>query len=117
MSLYYRTEFGGNSLQGGYLRIGPPQIRSLPIAQPELSTTAGRNLYRSIIARANEMIEVNRRIRETATPDERQRLERYLEFVDDETEELVMRAYGVEDADLFGEFNGPRPQLDVLRGT
>ena len=31
MSVYYRTEFGGNALNGGYLRIGPPQIKQLPI--------------------------------------------------------------------------------------
>ena len=31
MSYYYQYTFGGDSLQGGYLRIGPPQLRTLPI--------------------------------------------------------------------------------------
>ncbi|MEM9219222.1 MAG: DNA methyltransferase [Cyanobacteria bacterium P01_F01_bin.150] len=31
MSVYYRAEFGGNALNGGYLRIGPPQVKQLPI--------------------------------------------------------------------------------------
>ena len=34
---FYITQvFGGNSLQGGYLRIGPPQLRQLPM--PTLSS-------------------------------------------------------------------------------
>ena len=31
MKFYVTQVFGGNSLQGGYLRIGPPQLRQLPI--------------------------------------------------------------------------------------
>lgn len=31
LSFYYQTHFGGDRLQGGYLRIGPPQIRTLPL--------------------------------------------------------------------------------------
>ncbi|MEB3230899.1 MAG: N-6 DNA methylase [Leptolyngbyaceae bacterium] len=31
INLYYTTEFGGNALNGGYLRIGPPQLKTLPI--------------------------------------------------------------------------------------
>ncbi|NET10238.1 MAG: hypothetical protein F6K16_37170 [Symploca sp. SIO2B6] len=29
MSFYYRTEFSGNALSGGYLRVGPPQLKAL----------------------------------------------------------------------------------------
>jgi hypothetical protein len=32
ISFYFRGYFGGNSLQGGYLRVGAPQIRQMPIA-------------------------------------------------------------------------------------
>ncbi|MFM7423394.1 MAG: Eco57I restriction-modification methylase domain-containing protein [Elainella sp.] len=35
LSFYLLTRFGGNRLQGGYLRIGPPQLRQLPIAPPD----------------------------------------------------------------------------------
>jgi hypothetical protein len=36
MSYYYNTVYGGNKLAGGYLRIGPPQIKMLPV--PDLSS-------------------------------------------------------------------------------
>lgn len=32
LSFYVMTQFAGNRLQGGYLRIGPPQLRQIPIA-------------------------------------------------------------------------------------
>lgn len=34
MSVYYAVVFGGNRLQGGYLRVGAAQLRSLPIPFP-----------------------------------------------------------------------------------
>lgn len=34
LSFYYRCIYGGDSLQGGYLRVGVQQVRSLPIALP-----------------------------------------------------------------------------------
>lgn len=35
VSAIFKQQFGGNRLQGGYLRVGPPQLRSLPIPLPE----------------------------------------------------------------------------------
>jgi hypothetical protein len=34
LSVYLLTRFSGNRLKGGYLRIGPPQLRQLPIVVP-----------------------------------------------------------------------------------
>jgi hypothetical protein len=34
VSRYYAAVFGGNKLQGGYLRVGPPQLRMIPIPFP-----------------------------------------------------------------------------------
>ncbi len=36
-SFFYSSVFGGNKLQGGYLRIGPPQLRTVPIPALDLS--------------------------------------------------------------------------------
>jgi SAM-dependent methyltransferase len=35
MGWYYRAVFGGARLSGGYLTLGPPQIRQVPVAAPE----------------------------------------------------------------------------------
>lgn len=34
LSFYFITHFSGNRLQGGYFRVGPPQLRQLPIVIP-----------------------------------------------------------------------------------
>jgi hypothetical protein len=47
LSFYLLTRFGGNRLQGGYVRIGPPQLRQLPIAVPNLA--AGDTEYQQLI--------------------------------------------------------------------
>ncbi|MGB3615753.1 MAG: N-6 DNA methylase [Elainellaceae cyanobacterium] len=31
LTAYFQAMFGGNALQGGYLRVGPPQVRLLPL--------------------------------------------------------------------------------------
>lgn len=35
MGWYYRAVYGGDRLSGGYLRIGPPQIRQVPVVAPD----------------------------------------------------------------------------------
>ena len=36
MTFYYRTYYNSMTLQGGYLRIGAPQVKNLPICIPSL---------------------------------------------------------------------------------
>ena len=43
VSFFYSSVFGGNKLQGGYLRIGPPQLRSIPVPVTDVSETAKKS--------------------------------------------------------------------------
>ena len=45
VSFYFSAVFGGNRLAGGYLRIGPPQLRRLPIPVLDSSRREDRRLY------------------------------------------------------------------------
>ncbi|GAB4378592.1 MAG: hypothetical protein Kow00121_30870 [Elainellaceae cyanobacterium] len=49
MNYYFCCAFSGNQLRGGYLRVGPPQLRQLPICVPELSNDSDRYSYEQII--------------------------------------------------------------------
>ncbi len=49
LSVYFQSCFAGNCLHGGYLRIGAPQLRQLPIWIPNLSDTIDRQNYDQII--------------------------------------------------------------------
>jgi hypothetical protein len=50
LSFYLKTLFRGNQLQGGYLRIGPPQLRQLPIPIPDFSSDESCELYEALIS-------------------------------------------------------------------
>jgi hypothetical protein len=50
LSVYFNHWFAGNRLQGGYLRVGPPQLRQLPICIPDLADPSARQAYDQIIA-------------------------------------------------------------------
>lgn len=49
LSFYFSHAFNGNQLQGGYFRVGPPQLRSLPISIPERNSAADRRDYTQMI--------------------------------------------------------------------
>lgn len=51
LSFYYRTVFAGDSLNGGYLRVGVQQLRSLPI--PPLHPSLTPNLLQLVNQRLN----------------------------------------------------------------
>ncbi|MEZ4438086.1 MAG: N-6 DNA methylase [Polyangiaceae bacterium] len=42
----YRARFGGLAMSGGYLRVGPPELRALPFPLPAPTSEAGRALQR-----------------------------------------------------------------------
>lgn len=55
MSFYFTRSFSGNGLQGGYLRVGAPQLRQLPIAVPDLAIASQRQAYEQIIEGVQQM--------------------------------------------------------------
>ena len=42
IDFFYRTVYGGNALSGGYLRIGPPQLKEIPIRCLNLDNSSDR---------------------------------------------------------------------------
>lgn len=56
LSFYFRHCYAGNQLQGGYIRIGPPQIRQLPIYWPNLQCSQERERYEALIELVKEML-------------------------------------------------------------
>jgi len=99
MGFYYRTVFGGNALQGGYLRIGPPQIRSLPFPQVDLAKAADRGLYEAVIASAKEAAKLATAIHSAATPHEANQRRRELAAVLKQLDTDVYQLYGLREAE------------------
>jgi SAM-dependent methyltransferase len=82
LSFYLLTRFGGNRLQGGYLRIGPPQLRQLPIVIPALDCPSQLNECETMIKLVDQRIEFDQ-----ATEPDR------IRAVDAKVDAIVYRLY------------------------
>lgn len=55
LSFYLINRFSGNRLQGGYFRMGPPQLRELPILLPDFQRSNELNQYERMIDLAHKL--------------------------------------------------------------
>jgi TaqI-like C-terminal specificity domain/Eco57I restriction-modification methylase/N-6 DNA Methylase len=60
--LYFSSSFGGNRLKGGYLRIGPPQLRQIPICIPDADDGGDRHHHQQIIDRVDQILSLQRHV-------------------------------------------------------
>jgi hypothetical protein len=94
MAFYYLTVFGGDRLQGGYLRIGPPQIRTLPI--PDF--VDGPTDY-ELRDQVSLLLGLHERRRSLATPHERGIVMREIESVEGRIDDIVYELYGLTEGE------------------
>jgi hypothetical protein len=89
---YYRTVFAGLSLQGGFLRIGPPQIRELPIHIPN---QVDKERHEKMVTLVEHMLDLHKRKVEAKDAGEQERLQRVIESTDQQIDALVYELYGL----------------------
>ena len=93
ITFYYKDSFKSLSLAGGFLRIGLPQIKKLPIRP--VSTQEEQEL----IALVDKMTSLNERLNEIyfKKTDEHANIEEKISKTDSEIDELVYKIYGITD--------------------
>jgi hypothetical protein len=84
MGFYFLSVYGGDRLHGGYLRVGPPQLRTLPV--PEYDRTD--DLHRALAERVHRLLAL--RERRAAGP---------ARVLDEQIDQLVYRIYRLTDAE------------------
>ena len=94
ITFYYKTVFSGLSLQGGFLRIGPPQLKELPIRIPDFESM----IYKKIVRLVGQMLIINGR--EMQTPQEKEALQREIEATDKQIDALVYELYGLTEEEI-----------------
>ncbi len=110
LSFYYTVVFGGDRLNGGYLRIGPPQLRTLPIALVEQDDPSRnqrhaewqewRSRYDQIIAEVDQILDWSDQWVDQPDPKQQQRLQQAIERSDQRIEALVGQVYGLSPAEM-----------------
>ncbi|MBE9177633.1 N-6 DNA methylase [Oculatella sp. LEGE 06141] len=56
VNLFFTSSFGGNSLNGGYLSVGPPQLRQIPMPQIDLDNPDERRMYETVIVWVDRLL-------------------------------------------------------------
>jgi hypothetical protein len=62
LNAYFTLSYAGNRLQGGYLRVGPPQLKQLPIPELDLQQSGDRDHYDQLIEWVNQTLELHQRV-------------------------------------------------------
>ena len=84
MGFYFLSVYGGDRLRGGYLRIGPPQLRTLPVPEYDQAN----DIHRALAERVHQLLAVRER-----------RTAGQVQVLEEQIDQLVYRMYGLSDAE------------------
>ena len=106
MGFYFLSVYGGDRLHGGYLSIGPPQLRTLPV--PEYDQAS--HIHRALAERVRQLLAVRERRQVAATSAEPALATRQVHVLEEQIDQLVYRIYGLTDAERLVVEQSAEPQ-------
>ena len=95
VNYFYSSVFGGNKLQGGYLRIGPPQLSQIPIPPIDLKNSAFLALHDKLVALVDKMLLLVPKLRAAKSEGDRATLQNAVSATDRAIDALVYELYGL----------------------
>jgi len=95
MAFYYQSVYGGDRLQGGYLRIGPPQLRTLPVPEYDQANDD----HRALAERVRQLLAVCERRPGPAPPAGSASATRRVHVLEEQIDRLVYRTYDLTHAE------------------
>jgi hypothetical protein len=99
VNFYYNSQFGGDKLQGGYLRIGPPQLKTIPIRMVKDNDKAGKRCHVQIVSLVDQMLEAKKQ-ESTATGHAAELAKRKCAALDRQIDTLVYELYGLTEEEI-----------------
>jgi len=100
IAFYYQSVFGGNKMQGGYLRIGPPQLRQLPIRTINFDDPEDVARHDKMIALVDRMLDLHRKLAAATIPADKTLYQRQIEATDRQIDALVYELYGLTEEEI-----------------
>jgi len=105
MTFYFLSVYGGDRLKGGYLRIGPPQLRTLPVPDYDQAN----DHHRALAERVRQLLGVRERRPVPAPPAESASVTRRVRVLEEQIDRLVYRIYDLTDAERLVVEQSPGP--------
>jgi len=93
ITFYYKTVFGGNKLQGGYLRIGPPQLRSIPIYPINFDDSNDKANHDKMVKLVDRMLILHKQLNDVKISQDKILIQRQIDKTDREIDSLVYALY------------------------
>ena len=95
IDFYYKAVYSGNALQGGYLRIGPPQLKEIPIRCVELADPEEKALQDRMSNLVDSMMSLQEQLVAGKSEMEKEVLKRQIDATEAEIDQLVYELYGL----------------------
>ncbi len=93
ITFYYRNLYGGDCLKGGYLRIGPPQLRSLPICSAFDSLCPQPQQH--LVALVERLLSLQQQLLIAEAGEERRNLQQKICVLEGKIDQFVYDLYGL----------------------
>jgi hypothetical protein len=94
----YQMLYDALAMGGGYLRFQPPQIRRIPIHVPEGARDS--RIQKKVESHVEVIVSSSTAEIAATHPQEKERLNREIETVDRQIDQLVYELYGLTDAEI-----------------
>ena len=98
MTFYFRSVFSGNSLQGGYLRIGPPQLRKLPICTIDQAHPIDRVDQDHLIGLVIKMLSLYQQLKIVQV--DKQPIHQAIKVAEQQIDQLIYKLYKLTRAEI-----------------
>jgi hypothetical protein len=105
VNYYFTTQYSGNKLQGGYIRIGPPQLKTIPIPRIDESNLLDVERTHRIAILVQSILDMNKRLGMVQIASERELLQHQKKISDREINQLVYDLYGLT-----------KEEIDIVEG-
>ena len=100
VNFYYDTMFGGNKLQGGYLRIGPPQLKTIPLPTLDMTSADDVATHGAMVKLVGQMLDLQLQFAGAGNPQEKSRLATRIKSTDAQIDALVFALYGLDEGEI-----------------
>lgn len=100
INYWYAETYGGDRLQGGYIRVGPPQLRTIPIRLIDLTVAKDRAVRDEIVKLVDGQMAVQLKLLNIRIQSDREALLQQAASIDRRINGLVYSLYGLNTADI-----------------
>ena len=97
ISFFFKTLFGGNALSGGYLRIGPPQLKRIPIKVIDFNDTEDVKRHDKVVDHVCSIQNLFNQFNQTKLDSRKKILKRRINELDKKIDLEIYKLYNLSD--------------------